>query len=93
MMIMLLLCMLCYVSCNDDDVEEPPIEDPLEEDFYFGSDLSYVNQILDHGGVYKDVGTVQSPYKIFKDHGANVIRLRLWHNPVWTKQVYGAAGN
>jgi len=92
MMIMLLLCMLCYVSCNDDDVEEPPIEDPLEEDFYFGSDLSYVNQILDHGGVYKDVGTVQSPYKIFKDHGANVIRLRLWHNPVWTKQVYGAAG-
>ena len=92
MMIMMLLCMLCYVSCKDDSVEEPPIENPAEEDFYFGADLSYVNQILDHSGVYKDEGTVQDPYKIFKDHGANVIRLRLWHNPVWTKQVYGASG-
>ena len=68
------------------------LKTPVEEDFYFGADLSYVNQILDHGGVYKDGGTVQDPYKVFKDHGANVIRLRLWHNPVWTKQVYGAAG-
>ena len=65
MMIMLLLCMLCYVSCKDDDVEEPPIEDPVEEDFYFGADLSYVNQILDHGGVYKDGGTVQRPVQDF----------------------------
>jgi len=80
------------MSCNDDGVEEPPIENPVKADFYFGADLSYVNQILDHGGVYKDGGVVQDPYKIFKDHGANVIRLRLWHNPVWTKQVYGAAG-
>ncbi len=92
MMILLLLCMLCYVSCKDDDAVEPPIENPVEGDFYFGADLSYVNQILDHGGVYRDGGTIQSPYKIFKDHGANVIRLRLWHNPVWTKQVYGASG-
>ena len=92
MMIMLLLCMLCYVSCKDDDVEEPPTEPPVEGAFYFGADLSYVNQILDHGGVYKDGGVVASPYKIFKDHGANVIRLRLWHNPSWTKQVYGASG-
>ena len=92
MMIMMLLCMLCYVSCKDDSVEEPPIENPVEDAFYFGADLSYVNQILDHGGAYKDGGTFQDPYKIFKDHGANVIRLRLWHNPVWTKQVYGAAG-
>ena len=91
-MIMLLLCMLCYESCKDDDVEEPPIDNPVDEDIYVGADLSYVNQILDHGGVYRDGGTSQNPYKIFTDHGANVIRLRLWHNPDWTKQVYGPAG-
>lgn len=92
MMIMLFLCMLCYVSCKDNDVDEPPLEPPVEGSFYFGADLSYVNQILGHGGVYKDGGVEASPYKIFKDHGANVIRLRLWHNPSWTKEVYGASG-
>jgi arabinogalactan endo-1,4-beta-galactosidase len=92
MMTMLLLCMVCYVSCVDDKIEEPLPEEPVPGDFYFGADLSYVNQILDHGGVYQDGGVVKNPYKIFKDHGANIIRLRLWHNPVWTKEVYGASG-
>ena len=26
----------------------------------------------------------KDPYKIFKEAGANLIRLRLWHNPTWT---------
>ncbi len=60
--------------------------------FYFGADLSYANQILDHGGVYTDQNETRSPYRILKDHGANVARFRLWHNPAWTKTVYGAAG-
>jgi arabinogalactan endo-1,4-beta-galactosidase len=62
------------------------------EKFCMGADLSYVNQILDHGGVYKDSGNLKNPYIIFKDHGANVIRLRLWHHPAWTREVYGASG-
>ena len=65
MMIMMLLCMLCYVSCKDERVEEPPIENPVEEDFYFGADLSYVNQILDHGGVYKDGRNGAGPLQDF----------------------------
>jgi arabinogalactan endo-1,4-beta-galactosidase len=80
-------------SCGDDPggKEEPaPEEEPAS--FYFGADLSYVNQVLDHGGIYKDGGEVRSPYRIFKDHGANLVRLRLWHNPAWTKEVYGAQG-
>lgn len=60
--------------------------------FQFGADLSYVNQILDHQGVYMDAGVVRSPYQIMKDYGATVARFRLWHNPVWTKTVYGTAG-
>ncbi len=60
--------------------------------FVFGADLSYVNQILEHGGVYRDSGNIKDPYQIFADHGTNLVRLRLWHNPVWTREVYGDAG-
>jgi arabinogalactan endo-1,4-beta-galactosidase len=60
--------------------------------FYFGADLSYTNQILDHGGVYKDSGMVETPYEIFKHHGANLVRFRLWYDPEWTETVYGSAG-
>jgi arabinogalactan endo-1,4-beta-galactosidase len=60
--------------------------------FYFGADLSFVNQILDHHGVYKVNGSVKDPYAIFRENGTNLVRLRLWHNPVWTKEVYGVEG-
>jgi arabinogalactan endo-1,4-beta-galactosidase len=83
--------MFCFLHCKEDTKEiiDPPV---VKTDFYFGADLSYVNQILDHGGIYKDGGSVQSPYKIFKDHGTNLARFRLWHNPTWTKTIYGAEG-
>jgi arabinogalactan endo-1,4-beta-galactosidase len=82
----------CFVTCQtkEDDQPEPQ---PPEETFYFGGDLSYVNQILDKGGVYKDGGNISSPYKIFKDRGGNLVRLRLWHNPQWTKEVYDPVGS
>jgi arabinogalactan endo-1,4-beta-galactosidase len=69
-----------------------PTDFAVASNFYFGADLSYVNQILDHGGTYKDGGVVTNPYKIFKDHGTDIVRLRLWHNPVWTKEVYDPDG-
>ncbi len=61
--------------------------------FYFGADLSYVNQILDHGGVYKMNNAVKDPYEIFSENGTDLVRLRLWHNPVWTKEVYNPDGS
>lgn len=82
---------LYLFQCSDEN--EPTVVDPPDNGtFYFGADLSYANQVLDHGGIYKDDGNVESPYKIFKDHGANLARFRLWHNPVWTKEVYGEDG-
>lgn len=51
--------------------------------FAMGVDLSYVNHVQDYGGVYKDSGVVKDPFTIFKNHGANVVRVRLWHNPTW----------
>ncbi|MCA1756338.1 MAG: arabinogalactan endo-1,4-beta-galactosidase [Bacteroidales bacterium] len=57
--------------------------------FIMGADLSYVNQILDKGGEYRDSGRVEDPYSIFSKYGTNTVRLRLWHNPVWTAELYG----
>ncbi len=51
--------------------------------FSMGADLSYVNQVQDYGGVFKDSGVIKDPFTIFKDHGANTVRVRLWHNPQW----------
>lgn len=77
--------LLLSTSCKKDDVLG-------KTRFVFGADLSYVNQILEHGGIYRDQGQVKDPYLIFKDHGANLVRLRLWHNPQWTREVYGTSG-
>ena len=53
------------------------------DQFVMGCDLSYVNQVEAYGGVYRDSGTVKDPYQVLKNHGANTVRVRLWHNPQW----------
>lgn len=54
-------------------------------DFVFGADLSFANEMSDCGAVYKDGGKASDVYTIMKAHGTNVVRLRLWNNPDWTK--------
>jgi arabinogalactan endo-1,4-beta-galactosidase len=51
--------------------------------FYFGADLSYVNELEDCGAVYKVGDKPHDPYTLFKDRGCNLVRLRLWHTPSW----------
>ena len=87
-----LTLLLSILACQDDpgDNGKTP-EEPGE--FYFGADLSYVNQILDHDGSYRDEGEVRDPYRIFSDHGATLVRVRLWHSPDWTKEVYDPPGS
>jgi arabinogalactan endo-1,4-beta-galactosidase len=58
-------------------------------EFAMGADLSYVNQILEHGYAYKDSGKILNPYQIFRKYGANVARFRLFHTPKWIKDLYG----
>ena len=76
---------------NGDNGSTPPQEPSTE--FVMGADLSYVNQILDHGGTYQDSGAVENPYKIFSQYGVDVARFRLWHNPEWTATVYEGEQN
>ena len=51
---------------------------------YFGADLSYVNEMEDCGGVYRENGQARDPFDLFAAHGANLVRVRLWHSPDWT---------
>lgn len=51
------------------------------QEFSMGVDLSYVPQVEDYGGRYRDSGQQRDPFRIMRDHGANTVRLRLWHTP------------
>lgn len=87
----LLLISLCAFSCN----KEPDNQKDTTKIFYkwdsfvMGADLSYINEIQDYNGVYRDSGNISDPFRIFKDHGANVIRVRLWNNPAWMAELTG----
>jgi arabinogalactan endo-1,4-beta-galactosidase len=50
-------------------------------DYAVGADLSFLKQAEDRGTVFKDEGQAKPGLQIFKDHGYNWIRLRLFHTP------------
>lgn len=96
--IVLCICSSLFTSCNKgEDVKNNNGNDTImifyePDQFCMGADLSYINQILDFGGTYKDSGNITDPYLIFKKYGTNVVRFRLFHTPVWTKEIYGSEG-
>jgi arabinogalactan endo-1,4-beta-galactosidase len=81
---------LSFFSCssvndNGDSNNNPINPDPETSAFYYGADLSYVNEMEDCGATYINSNNItKDPYKIFKDAGANLVRVRLWYNPTWT---------
>ena len=50
-------------------------------DYAIGADLSFLKQAEDRGVVFKDNGQGKPGLQIFKEHGYNWIRLRLFHTP------------
>jgi len=50
-------------------------------DYAVGADLSFLMQAESKGMVFKDNGQAKPALEIFKDHGYNWIRLRLFHTP------------
>jgi arabinogalactan endo-1,4-beta-galactosidase len=93
------LSLLSFWACTKQDpkpvVVVPPVvvTPPVATDtrtfytpktFVMGGDLSYVNQIEDNGGVYRDSAKAKDPFRLLKDRGMNCVRVRLWHNPQWS---------
>ena len=52
---------------------------------YLGGDLSYVNEMEDCGAVYRLHGKPIDAFKLLKREGGNLVRVRIWVNPTWTK--------
>ena len=52
-----------------------------QNEFIKGVDVSLLLQLEDNGGVFKENGIVKDPIQIFKDHGLNYFRLKIWHTP------------
>src|SRR6202795_2249882 len=50
-------------------------------DYAVGADLSFLKQAEDRGTVFKENNQAKPGLQIFKDHGYNWIRLRLFHTP------------
>lgn len=90
----LIILLLLTHSCKKNTVtpvdQKPTYHLFTPDVFAMGVDLSYANQIEDHGGIYRDSLAVRDLFRIMKDHGANMVRVRLWNNPQWVKTVYGS---
>lgn len=50
-------------------------------DYIVGADLSFSKQAEDQSSVFKDNGVAKPVLQIFKDHGYNWVRLRIFNNP------------
>ena len=91
-LIFLTLLLALSWSCSDrvssdfPNFPENNNEEPFSyPDFFYGADLSYVNEMYDCGAVYYDNNNTQKDvYEIFFNEGVNLARYRLWHNPQWT---------
>jgi arabinogalactan endo-1,4-beta-galactosidase len=49
--------------------------------YAIGADLSFLRQAEARGTVFKDQGQAKPGLQIFKDHGYNWVRLRIFHTP------------
>ncbi|WP_431126116.1 glycoside hydrolase family 53 protein [Flagellimonas flava] len=71
------------MNAEDFDIE---VQNTFEQKFFVGSDLSYLNEMLDCGASYNDLsGNSANPYEIFQNAGNDLVRVRLWNDPSeWT---------
>jgi len=51
------------------------------QNYAVGADLSFIKQAEDNGFAFKENGQAKPGLQLFKDHGYNWIRLRLFHTP------------
>ncbi len=61
--------------------QQPDTLSQVDINYAVGADLSFLKAAEDRGVEFKDNGEVKPGLEIFRDHGYNWIRLRLFHSP------------
>ncbi|WP_292635857.1 MULTISPECIES: glycoside hydrolase family 53 protein [Novosphingobium] len=56
-----------------------------ETKLYLGADLSFANEMEDCGAVFRQNGKPVDPFVLLKAKGGNLMRVRIWNDPQWTK--------
>lgn len=64
-------------GCKKEEVKK-------KNDLTLGADLSYVNEMLDCGAKFRFNGEEKDPYALFANRGCQMVRLRLWHSPIFS---------
>jgi len=83
----LFLTCIPVLACTLEMIYSPALAFPsatpgaLDTTWISGADLSFLQQIEDHGGVYRVGGTPRDALEIFAGRGIHSVRLRLWHSP------------
>lgn len=98
------LMLTCLIACKKNDtstaattttpVVVAPVVDSValsNSKYVLGADLSSVNMVQAYSGIYKDAGVVTDPFTIFKNHGCNTVRVRLFVDPT-SSGGYNSAG-
>jgi arabinogalactan endo-1,4-beta-galactosidase len=62
-------------------LEKKPAASRAELGYAVGADLSFLKQAEERGVAFKDGGVAKPGLQIFRDHGYNWVRLRLFHTP------------
>ena len=84
---LILIFLVMLISCVNQSNENDDQKDKIigDSSFMDGVDLSYVNKMEDCGATYKNLNNnFEDVFHIFKNSGAEIIRVRLWNNPKWT---------
>ncbi len=80
-----LMCVVALLLAGGDlAAQEPQNPDPEADDeiiYAVGADLSFLKSAEERGIQFKDDGVVKPGLDIFRDHGYDWIRLRIFHTP------------
>lgn len=77
----ILFVLLFFRGLSSIAQENTDADGTVDITYAVGADLSFLKMAEDSGMVFKDNGVAKSGLEIFKDHGYNWIRLRLFHSP------------
>jgi arabinogalactan endo-1,4-beta-galactosidase len=71
------LCLVCAAAADPPGGTDAP---PSAIEFIKGADVSSLQEVENHGGVFRENGSKRDLLDILKHHGFNYARLRIWNN-------------